>query len=1120
MGWIITGLLSLVLVITIVFYLGRGWIMQKGISWFNDQRPGQITLGQINLIPLVDFPDVTLQLRNLDFYERGLHPDSLYIEPILSLTEVFVRLDVMELIRGDFEVSEARIEKGFVRFEIYGDSVSNLERALGIRFGEEEETDSLVLPGIRIDLERFEVSEILLRMNDQTNDSRIELMVNRWNSGFHYLPDRIEAQLQLDLDINTLDYLTYHTERERNLFLEGSVLADPVGKKIHIDPSSLKISGLELETWGTYSYSQDARVDLAFRASNEGLEVLNYLFMGVLDLNEIEQIGSGKIFLSGNVSGPLGSELPVVRLNGTADRISFRIKPIQKDVRDISFQFYATNGSKQDLSEAVLLVNNFGASFPEGFLRGALQAENMVSPRVQMEVDGEITLDGLEQMVQDERISNLKGKLELQGHINGTVNLENNHFLNDSSYLHATLDGVGVNMRRDPMTVDSISGLNGSLLIREEVIATSPMELRLNGSPFRFRTEVHQLVPYLMGLDQVVEADLSFFAERLEPGKLIQDTVMIHNLGDVWEEVRFNARAQIDSRELRKFLEHDSIPRLELTIDSLGAKLPVYAALSDFSLLLSTTPDTFRLSRLRGIIGSSDLDLSIMVTNYATLLKNDTTRTEKSDTLERASEAPDRTQIKNSYKERHHTDNKPLKVEISLASSQLRARDLLTFRDSFLIPEEFMPEVGVDLSFSGDVVIPVGSLQGDEMLSEFTLQVNRLGWRLGSYPLPFSDFKARLTRNGDQLMIDEFQGSIGENDIKIEGMLDHFNDSLLSRMKGNITVESNLLDINEITRFPLPGMPPGPDPAASVQGQDSAGMAQGRNSAGMVQDQEPAGVEPDGGAGFPDLSRFEYPDLDLRFHFGELRLGEFSLKGLEGHVRSTPGKVLYLDRLYTALERGGTFDFSGQLNVSDPVSYNLNTNFNVKDFDLSSLNMEMSMGEETYTLQENFRGVVSADGLAEVFIAPDLTVDLPSATAVFNVKLVNGELINFTPLQAAAKFLDNKDLNHVKFATFENSFPLTLSDATVNVPLTIVESTIGQMLIEGEQGLEGDYLYLLRLPTELVRGAARSRLSAAGDDGEEDQIQEYRSGKFLRMTVWGEGEQSEVKMGDKRDKYR
>ena len=83
-----------------------------------------------------------------------------------------------------------------------------------------------------------------------------------------------------------------------------------------------------------------------------------------------------------------------------------------------------------------------------------------------------------------------------------------------------------------------------------------------------------------------------------------------------------------------------------------------------------------------------------------------------------------------------------------------------------------------------------------------------------------------------------------------------------------------------------------------------------------------------------------------------------------------------------------------------------------------------------------------------------------------------------------------------------------------------IESSIGQLLIEGEQGLDNSYLYLLRLPTWLVKGAAKSRLSNADDEQAEDQIQEMKMGNFLKMTAWGEGEESEVKLGDKRDKYQ
>ena len=78
----------------------------------------------------------------------------------------------------------------------------------------------------------------------------------------------------------------------------------------------MEFSGLELETWGAYEFFEKPRVDFEFRARNEGLELLNFIFRGVLDLDEIEQIGSGSMTLSGNIRGSFEDSLPVISVNG------------------------------------------------------------------------------------------------------------------------------------------------------------------------------------------------------------------------------------------------------------------------------------------------------------------------------------------------------------------------------------------------------------------------------------------------------------------------------------------------------------------------------------------------------------------------------------------------------------------------------------------------------------------------------------------------------------------------------------------------------------------------------------------------------------------------------------
>ncbi len=377
-GWILTGFIGVVVVIVLGFYLGRGWIMSKTLEHLNAKQPGEVQMRQVRLIPLKDFPKAVFQLHNVSYYEHPVRADSLYQEPILYFNELFVSLGLKELVRGELEVSHISLKNGFIRLEVHEDSVTNLEYALGIRFGEEaQEEDTLPEgPFERIDLDLIEMTNILVLYEDRTRDNRVNVKINQLESRFSYLPEMIEAGLKLNIDINKVKYLTYSLENKENVTFNSDISFDQERKIVEINPSSLTISGLELETWGHYEYLHEPFVNLAFRANNRGLDVLNFIFLGILDLEEIEQIGAGSMYLDGTIIGSLKNRLPVFRVNGSADRIGFRIKSLQRDVTDISFDMFATNGGKADLSEGQIQLEGFTASFQEGFIRGDLLASN------------------------------------------------------------------------------------------------------------------------------------------------------------------------------------------------------------------------------------------------------------------------------------------------------------------------------------------------------------------------------------------------------------------------------------------------------------------------------------------------------------------------------------------------------------------------------------------------------------------------------------------------------------------------------------------------------------------------------------------------------------------------
>jgi len=1059
-GWIILGITSFILLITLVFYLGRGWILNRAVTYLNDQQPGEVQIGQMNLIPFVNFPNVSLQLQNVIYYEKEVHPDSLLQEPILILSEVSVTLDAVDLIRGDIQVSTARMENGFVRMVVYEDSITNLEYALGIRFGKETEKDTTTkLPAMKVDLDRIGLNNIVVIMEDHISDDRLNLTVNRLESTFSYLPTHVEAGLKLDIDVDHLKYLTYRVEDSRNIQFESEVIVDPVQGKIEVEPSSIKISDLELETWGTYRFLGKPHLDFAFRASNEGLEVLNYLFRGILDLDEIEQIDSGSIYLSGNINGYLGDQLPVLRINGSADQIGFRIKSIQQDITDISFKIYATNGNKLDLSEGLILLDGFSAKFPEGSLMGDISVKNMISPKVNIDLVGDVALSELEQILKNESLTDLKGRIAIDCKLNGTVNNKTGEFFNEAGSMRAVLNDVGFVVFQDSGKGDSIKHMNGELFMEENLLGTEMLSLEFNGNAMELGARTENLLLYFLGFDGDVRADLSVVSEVIDPASFIRDTSITGLLGDEWKGLQLGASVTIENQDLDAFTKEKAIPRMQIKLDSFGVELPVYAKISNVNAALTFGPDTVAIHHLDGNVGENEFKFSGLIANYDALNGKDSSAV--------------------------------LGVEYQLSSDLMMAEEFLTFKDTFILPETYRTEYLKDFRLAGSLEVPVAGIIDDSASLDFDLKIIDLGWNFRYYPLPFNEFQAQIRREGDHLFINDFQGMVGESNLKMNATVGNFTDTLIENMYGSLVLESDLLDLDNLLNYQMPEDLKVPTVVDTTDKNEPS-----------------------------RLDQIEYPQFDFALDVGELRIGEYKIFDLNGKLRTTRDKVLYLDNLATSVEGEGKMAINGQLNVSNPSFYTFSTEFDLENIDINDLDFEMQSGEETYTLKENFKGLISANGLGEIFITPDLKFDLANTTITFNVKVVDGELIEFTPLQAAAKYMDNKDLNHVKFATLQNSSPLTLVDSRVIIPLTIVESTIGQMLIEGEQRLDNSYLYLLRLPTTLVRGAARSRLTSAGDDQEEDQIQEMKRGNFMKLTVWGDGEVSEVKLNDKREKYQ
>ena len=1088
--------------------------MKRALVYLNQNQPGEVHLGKMNLIPLMDFPSAVVQFKDVSWYENPVRADSLHQVPILYIHELYVSLDIPELIRGNIKVEQFRLEDGFVSLEVYEDSVMNVERALGIRFDDESGDSASADSTMSINMERIQLENILTLYYDHSTGDSLEFQINHLESQFKYLPDKIEAGIELNIDINNVKYQTVKLEKKEDVRFKSHILFDPVQKRIDIEPSSLSISGLELETWGMYEFQGEPGINIAFRATNTGLDVLNFLFLGVLDMDEIEQIGSGSIYLDGSVTGSLGEELPVVRVNGAAQGLGFRIKTLDRDVTDISFALYATNGGEADFSEALIELKGFSATYPEGKLQGDIRAKNLVTPEIDLKLKGGLDLAGLEQMIELDHLKGLVGHVQLDCNLGGIIDRSSDKFLDEAGSVNISLEDVGMIYGSD-----TVSELDGTIYMDGNVLGARGLGITLNGSSAELEVKVENLLHYLLSYDKDVQVELALSSDRIFPERLTRDSIISGLLGKELKGLHFKAEASVSSEELDAFMDSDTLPEFNFTLDSFGIDLPVYASISNMNASLTFDIDTLSLHYLNGNIGSSPFSFSGKLVNLEAMMNSDS--------------------------------GEFISLDYQLSSPKMKAEDLLRYKSVFLLPEIYQTEYMEDFRMEGSALFPVEGLLYDSIDMDFNVDIADLGWQFRYYPNAIRQFSLKARKKGADLFIDNLEGNVGESNLKMSGLIGNYADSSLENLYGNLVLQSDLLDFDRLLDYHLPAiesastlssfkdLPISGDSAdssrkagaqapvglsASLVSSISQGSSASKGSSiSKVSSAEAMSLEASLNAEvadsseLPRLDQMEYPNFNLRLDIGELRFSGNSLYDIRGSFRSSSEKIIYIDSLDVSGESGGSLGLMGELNVSGPL-YRFSAQMELNRFNIKDLDFQLPTGEETYSLKENFAGIVTGSGKADIYLNARMEPDFDSTTAQIQVDVKEGELINFAPLAAAGKFMNNKDLNYVRYST--SLIRISLADSMITIPLTVVESTIGQMLIEGEQGLDDSYLYLARVPPWLVKDAAKSMLSKAEDDDKEDEIRKMKMGKFVVLTIWNKGGKSGVVLKDQREKYR
>lgn len=370
--------------------------------------------------------------------------------------------------------------------------------------------------------------------------------------------------------------------------------------------------------------------------------------------------------------------------------------------------------------------------------------------------------------------------------------------------------------------------------------------------------------------------------------------------------------------------------------------------------------------------------------------------------------------------------------------------------------------VYADVYFNGRIGRTDNFTARDFIASKVTgeIKTTALGFMLKDDPLVYSDIHADLQFNNNDIVINELRGKASESDFQMKG---YFRNVLpfLFLENHRVLVDANLqsqnLNFNELLR-------------PSVSGADTTYQ----------------------------LSLSERIDFRFRAEVGNLTFRKFQ-------AQQVRGVLLLRDQVFYAQDvnfnsMNGRVRASGYINGKSPGSLIIGCEADVTQVDVQQLFFQMGNFAQEGIVSDNLRGRLTAKLQMRSQWTPDLSLDRNSLETTADVKIENGELINYAPMLALSRFLRVGDLNHVTFSNLENQ--IRIQGQKIIIPDMEIKSSALNIKLSGEHSFDNEIHYRLQvLLSDLL--ARRNRQSRNPQEQYGDIIDDGLGRTTLFLLVTG-----------------
>jgi hypothetical protein len=224
----------------------------------------------------------------------------------------------------------------------------------------------------------------------------------------------------------------------------------------------------------------------------------------------------------------------------------------------------------------------------------------------------------------------------------------------------------------------------------------------------------------------------------------------------------------------------------------------------------------------------------------------------------------------------------------------------------------------------------------------------------------------------------------------------------------------------------------------------------------------------------------------------DFTFGKFSAKNVSTQLSFTPNQIFLQNGTLDALS--GDADIRGYFAFKDR---RLEINFSLvtRNADMKQLFSSFDNFEQTAITHENLDGKLTAD-LKFSSVWNKGVFDPASLYVYADMKIDNGKLVNFKPLESLSKFISIDELRNIRFGTLKNT--IEIKNQTISIPKMLINSSVLNISVSGTQTFSGNIDYAIKLNLFDVLG------KKFGRNKQQFEFEEIDEGNFnLFLNIGG-----------------